>query len=143
MMSLPGVIVGEMGPKCGLNGLDNGFVTFHNVRIPRENLLNRTGDVSPDGKYVSPIKDANKRFGVSLGALSNGRVGLTHYAPCLMGTALTIAIRYGAVRKQFGPQMGNEIPIIEYQLHVKVQNQNNILLLKFLIILKLFNFDFF
>ena len=56
MFSLPGVIVGEMGPKIGLNGIDNGFVTFNNVRIPRENLLNRTGDVTPEGKYKTPFK---------------------------------------------------------------------------------------
>ena len=45
-----------MGPKAGLNGVDNGFVTFNNVRIPRENLLNKTGDVTPDGRYVTPYK---------------------------------------------------------------------------------------
>ena len=116
---LPGVLVGEMGPKCGLNGLDNGVATFFNMRIPREHLLNRTGDVTSDGEYVTPFKDPSKRFGVSLGALSNGRVGLTHYGPCFMNQALTIAIRYAAVRKQFGPGNGQEeLPIIEYQLHV-------------------------
>ena len=111
-----------MGPKAGLNGLDNGFATFNNVRIPRENLLNRTGDVTPDGKYVTPFKDPSKRFGVSLGALSNGRVGLTHYACCFQNIALTVAIRYAAVRRQFGAN-GNgktkeELPILEYQLMV-------------------------
>lgn len=59
-----------------------------------------------------------KRFGVSLGALSNGRVGLTYYGPCIMNQALTIAIRYGAVRTQFGPEnTKEEIPILDYQLH--------------------------
>jgi acyl-CoA oxidase len=118
MQLLPGVIAGDMGPKAGQNGIDNGFATFNQVRIPRENLLNRTGDVTPEGKYVTPYKDPSKRFGVSLGALSNGRVGLTHYAPCFMNQSLTIAIRYAAVRKQFGPDPSkDEIPIIEYQLH--------------------------
>ena len=32
------------------------FVAFHKVRIPRENLLNKTGDVTPDGRYVTPYK---------------------------------------------------------------------------------------
>jgi len=53
-----------------------------------------------------------------LGALSNGRVGLTHYASVFMNIALTSALRYAAVRKQFGSNNGEELPIIEYQLHV-------------------------
>ena len=34
----------------------HSFVAFHKVRIPRENLLNKTGDVTPDGRYVTPYK---------------------------------------------------------------------------------------
>lgn len=32
------------------------FVAFSHYRIPRENLLNKSGDVTPDGKYVTPYK---------------------------------------------------------------------------------------
>lgn len=114
----PGVICGDMGPKAGLNGVDNGFVTFNKVRIARENLLNKTGDVTPEGVYVTPIKDAKKRFGISLGTLSNGRIGLSYFSCCYMTMALSIAVRYAAVRRQFGPENGPEMPILEYQLHV-------------------------
>lgn len=115
LRALPGVLVGDMGHKIGLNGLDNGFMSFNNYRIPREYLLNATGDVTVEGKYVSPYKK-NKRFGASLGALSDGRVGITGFVPSLLKVSLTIAIRYSAARHQFGPVNDKEIPILEYQL---------------------------
>lgn len=36
---LPGITVGDIGPKVGVNTKDNGFVKFDNVRIPRDNML--------------------------------------------------------------------------------------------------------
>lgn len=32
------------------------FMQFNDYRIPREYLLNRTGDVKEDGTYVTPYK---------------------------------------------------------------------------------------
>ena len=70
------------------------FVSFNRVRIPRKNLLNRTADVTPAGKYVTPYKDPNKRFGASLGALSGGRVGITSMGVANLRSCIPIAIRY-------------------------------------------------
>ncbi|CAF2092526.1 unnamed protein product [Rotaria magnacalcarata] len=105
-----GVEAGDIGAKCGWNGLDNGFVMFRNYRIPRENLLNRHGDILSDGSYKTPFK-ASK----SLGALSSGRVGISSLAIGLLIKSITIAVRYSCVRKQFGPSPGTEYPVIEYQ----------------------------
>lgn len=69
------------------------FVSFNHVRIPREHLLNRTADVTPGGKYVTPFKDPNKRFGAALGALSGGRVGITSMAVINLRLCIPIAIR--------------------------------------------------
>ena len=52
----PGVIIGDMGHKIGLNGVDNGFMMFDHYKVPREALLNRTGDVNSEGKYKTPYK---------------------------------------------------------------------------------------
>ncbi|GAB1597420.1 peroxisomal acyl-coenzyme A oxidase 3-like [Argonauta hians] len=115
LKALPGIQVGDMGSKIGLNGLDNGFISFNNVRIPRENLLNKNADVTVDGQYISPYKKKD-RLGVSLGALSNGRVAITGMGVAFLKEALTIAIRYSAARRQFGPKENEEIPILEYPL---------------------------
>ena len=41
MKTMPGVTIEDMGYKMGLNGVDNAKLSFDNVRIPRENLLNK------------------------------------------------------------------------------------------------------
>jgi len=38
-----------MGSKLGANGVDNARLSFDNVRIPRESILNKYADVSPTG----------------------------------------------------------------------------------------------
>lgn len=114
LRAFPGVIVGDMGQKLGWEGVDNGWLMFNNYRIPRENLLNKSGDVTPDGRYVSPIKDPEKRRTSGLGTLSSGRIGISSHGAQYIRMAVTIAVRYSAVRRQFGPD--EELPVIEYPL---------------------------
>ncbi|BET01788.1 acyl-Coenzyme A oxidase [Nesidiocoris tenuis] len=116
LSAYPGVKIGDLGPKVGLNGTDNGFIMFNRYAIPKDNLLNKNGDVTDDGKYVTSIKDPNKRFGAALGALSAGRVSIISIAQTYLTKALTTSIRYSAVRRQFGPNEDEELPVIEYPL---------------------------
>ncbi|CAI8050684.1 Peroxisomal acyl-coenzyme A oxidase 3 [Geodia barretti] len=104
-----------MGEKLGQNGLANGFMRFSHYAIPRESLLNKRADVTPGGEYVTPFKDPSKRFGASLGTLSSGRVGITELCVTNLRLAVCIAIRYSAVRRQFGPTPDEELPVLEYQ----------------------------
>lgn len=78
--------------------------------------MNKNGDVTVDGEYKTPFKDPRKRFGASLGNLSSGRVGIINMANMNLHLACIIAIRYSAVRRQFGADTGEEIPVIEYQM---------------------------
>jgi acyl-CoA oxidase len=48
-LPLPGIILGDCGKKEGLEGIDNGFMIFNNVRIPKANMLNRFSDINEDG----------------------------------------------------------------------------------------------
>ncbi|KAF3829022.1 hypothetical protein GH733_003286 [Mirounga leonina] len=49
---LPGVTVGDIGPKMGFDHTDHGFLRLDHVRVPRENMLSRFAQVLPDGTYV-------------------------------------------------------------------------------------------
>lgn len=117
----PGIIVGDMGEKMGLNGIDNGFLMFNKYSIPRESLLNRTGDVTPEGEYESSFSDPQKILGAALENLSAGRIGICQESTNTLGAAVVIAVRYAAVRRQFGqsnsPNGKEENALIEYELH--------------------------
>ena len=51
----PGITVGDMGRKTTGNDLDNAWVRFDSLRVPKSALLNRYGDVIND-EYVPTIK---------------------------------------------------------------------------------------
>ncbi|KAF9588179.1 hypothetical protein IFM89_007868 [Coptis chinensis] len=88
----PNVCVADCGHKIGLNGVDNGRIWFDNVRIPRENLLNAVADVSPDGQYLSAIKDPDQRFAAFMAPLTSGRVTIAVSAIYSSKISLAIAI---------------------------------------------------
>lgn len=111
---VPGVEIHDCGYKVGLNGVDNGAIRFTNVRIPRENLLDRFASVDRSGRYSSPLSSPAKRFAVTLGELTGGRVGLTFASVGVLKGAVTIAVRYSAQRQQFGPPNCPEVSVLDY-----------------------------
>lgn len=113
--TLPGVEIRDCGHKIGINGVDNGAIRFRSVRIPRDNLLNRFGDVSRDGKYTSSLPTINKRFAATLGELVGGRVGLAYSSVGVLKIVIVIAVRFSLLRQQFGPPKQPEISILDYQ----------------------------
>lgn len=115
-LPVPGCDIGDCGLKIGLDPMDNGWVRFYNCRIPKDCLLNRLGDVTPEGKYVSPIESDGKRFGMHFNALGCGRVIISRLCVDFASAGLVPAIRYGLVRRQFG-EPGNERVLMDYPLH--------------------------
>ena len=47
-----GVIVGEIGPKLGMNTNDNGYLGFSKVRIPRTQMLMKHSQVLEVGNML-------------------------------------------------------------------------------------------
>ncbi|EON77924.1 Acyl-coenzyme A oxidase 1, peroxisomal [Lunatimonas lonarensis] len=115
--TLPGIHIEDCGRKMGLNGVDNGLIEFDQVVIPRENMLDRFASVNEQGEFETPIASDNKRFFTMLGTLVGGRIGIPRSAIAASKSGLAIAIRYGDQRRQFGPEGGEEVPILNYRMH--------------------------
>ncbi|MFC9406472.1 acyl-CoA dehydrogenase [[Kitasatospora] papulosa] len=115
---VPGVRIEDDGRKMGLNGVDNGRIRFDGVRVPREALLNRFADVTPDGVYESPIENPDRRFFTMLGTLVQGRVSVGGAGVNAAKVALTIATKYAVRRRQFDAAPDTEEQLLlDYGLH--------------------------
>ncbi|MBQ1048132.1 acyl-CoA dehydrogenase family protein [Micromonospora sp. C51] len=115
---LPGVTIGDAGAKAGLLGVDNGRLSFDHVTVPRDMLLDRYGQVAEDGTYSSPIENDSRRFFTMLGTLVRGRVSVGGAASSATKSALTIAVRYGDIRRQFStPDAEREVLLNDYLAH--------------------------
>ncbi len=113
-----GVRIEDCGPKMGLNGVDNAHIWFDGIRVPRTALLNQFAEVTPEGRYLSPIDNPNKRFFTMLGTLVQGRVCVGGAGINAAKVALTIAIRYAVRRRQFeATSKDEEELLLDYGLH--------------------------
>ena len=114
---LVGVEIEDCGDKMGLQGVDNGRLRFHAVRIPREALLDRYGQVSAEGTYTSAISSPGARFFTMIGALVQGRISIAGAGLAVSRNALTIAVRWGERRRQFGSGLEMDTPLMDYLTH--------------------------
>ncbi len=115
---LEGITIEDNGYKLGLNGVDNGKIWFNQVKVPRENLLNKYGEIRDDGTYFSSIKNPNKRFFTMLGTLVGGRICVAKGALAGAKMALTIAVKHALNRRQFNDSIKiQEDLIMDYPTH--------------------------
>jgi acyl-CoA oxidase len=107
---LPGIELGDIGPKIGYNSKDNGYLIFDRVKIPREAMLNRYVKVHVDGRVE---KRGNPRIMYATMMLIRKHISTSW--PYLHGVAVATAAKYSLKRKQF-MELGRELPVFEYQL---------------------------
>ncbi|XP_059196333.1 peroxisomal acyl-coenzyme A oxidase 1 isoform X3 [Centropristis striata] len=108
---LPGIVVGDIGPKFGFHEVDNGFLKLENVRIPRENMLMKYAKVEPDGTYMKPPSTK-----LTYGTMVFIRSLIVGESALALSKSCTIAIRYSTVRHQSELRPGEPEPqILDYQ----------------------------
>ncbi|KAJ5709404.1 hypothetical protein N7493_010738 [Penicillium malachiteum] len=113
-LPLDGVVVGDIGPKYGYITMDNAYMLFNNFRIPHSAMLSRYSSVDPEtGIYTKPEQPATV-----YGSLTYVRAQIVHHARLVLARAVTVAVRYTAIRRQFkdrdGDGSGSELSVLDY-----------------------------
>ena len=112
---LNGVQVGDIGPKMGMDHLDNGYLKFTEFRVPKKSMLNKFSIINDKGKYELLDKNGIKILYLSL---VSSRLGIIIVSWFPLAAALTISIRYSIFRQQFkDPERKNtEKKLLDYQI---------------------------
>ncbi|KAK2779469.1 hypothetical protein FQN52_003760 [Onygenales sp. PD_12] len=91
------IVVGDIGPKYGYISMDNGYLLFNEHRVPHSAMLAGYSRVDPTtGQYIKP-----KNPEVVYGTMTAVRSRLVMEARLALARAVTVAVRYLSVRRQF------------------------------------------
>lgn len=98
-------------------GVDNGWIQFNQVRVPRSAMLCKHAEVHRDGSYVKHAKSQ-----MAYGALIGTRGDLVMLSCNMLRKALMISIRYSAIRRQGDSMVSKnpnaiETPLLDYASH--------------------------
>ena len=114
MKPCQGVMIEDMGWKIGLNGIDNGRLSFDHVKVTREAMLNAFNDVTEDGKFVSDIPKPSARFFKVADRLLSGRLCIAGLSIAGCKQVILHAIRYSQQRLAVGQSGESDTPIMSY-----------------------------
>ncbi|RYG46885.1 hypothetical protein EON67_09085 [archaeon] len=114
---MPGVHVGDVGAKYGRNGIDNGWIRFHHVRLPARAQLRRWAKVAPDGTYTRAVSAKNNAM--AYGALLMGRASMIGDCAAYLSMATTVAVRWAVGRRQGARQQADGLPpqLMDFKTH--------------------------
>ena len=87
----PGYNVARLEDKLGQHSSDTAQINFDNCRIPAENLIGKEGE----------------GYGIALGGLEGGRIGIAAQSVGMARSALEVAIAYSKDRQSFGQPIFN------------------------------------
>ena len=118
----PGIVIGDIGTKMGRDGIDNGWIQFNNVVIPKGNMLCRFIQVVNNGNGSVKVNSQPQLDQISgYSALLSGRVNMVMDSFRFGSKFSTIATRYAVGRQQFAPANDKtgkkEVQLINYPLH--------------------------
>lgn len=116
-MPMPGIEVGDLGTKLGYNTVDNGYLSFNQVRIPRTDMLSRFIEVDKEGSFS--IKGDPRML---YQTMVQTRLLIFQGSMYYLLISCRHATRYAACRRQFRTikNQSTERKLLDYQTHMSI-----------------------
>jgi acyl-CoA oxidase len=111
----PSIVVGDIGAKYGYASMDNAYMLFNQHRVRHSSLLCRYATVNPEsGVYTRPKNPASV-----YGTMTRNRSIIVMNARLALARAVTVAVRYLCIRRQFRDQDADsstspEVNVLDY-----------------------------
>lgn len=127
-ITVEGIILKNMGEKTTGNDLDNAWIHFRNVIIPKDSLLNRFADIFDD-KYIRKIKGLNSVQMIGQ-RLFTGRVAVAQAALEFSRRIFSRTRQYSDSKKiwgKFGTSRLSDVPQLK-SLYLTANSEMNSLI---------------
>lgn len=118
-----GIALGDLGDKIGVNGLQNGTLSFKKFAVPRECLLNRLGDVedADKGRFVSQVSgDPEERVGKSLDRIIYWHISISSAILGVVKAALYTGVTFSRYRWNLSENSKIQYPLLTFQVQQRV-----------------------
>ncbi len=115
--ALPGVRVRRLPARMG-SPVDHCLTSFDRYFVPREALLaGEQGRIGADGRFTSQLANRRRRFLLSIGRVTPGKLSMS---ACAVGSArvtLAVAVRYAGHRLVSGARGAEPVPVYAHRSH--------------------------
>ncbi|MFG3104733.1 acyl-CoA dehydrogenase [Streptomyces sp. NPDC048182] len=112
----PGVFVRPLPERVGAP-VDHCLTAFHQVRLPREALLEGEHGRLSEAGFTSSVGNPRKRFLHAIQRVTWGKLCMSGAAVGLSRAALAIAVRRAHLRTISGPRAGVRVPLAAHRSH--------------------------
>lgn len=112
---MEGIVVGDIGPKYGYASMDNGYMLFDHYRVPKSAMLSRYTEVNDETGALTRLGHPALVYG----SLTFVRANIIMHARLVLARAVTVAVRYCSIRRQFRDrdsksELDEEMKVLDY-----------------------------
>ncbi|WP_406115542.1 acyl-CoA dehydrogenase [Streptomyces sp. NBC_01014] len=114
---LPGVRIRLLPRRMG-SVVDHCVTSFGDVFVPRSALLaGPQGRLDGEGVFSSDVANRRRRFLLSIGRVTAGKLSMSACAVGSVRAALAVAVRYGSHRIIAGVRAAERVPVTAHRSH--------------------------